>query len=196
MKKKKNYIWLSYLFIVLIVLLVILFVVPDKFFSKTSKGTNPNSTATTKEFPFKEYQEMKKELEQENYEYRYEIMGDTSMYIYEGKKDKENEQGTFIGDEQYTYTSLNSFINNELVSVPILFSLLDSVKPKIDTYNNTRIYTYTIMYQDVETEIEIYTDLNSITRIVIGSLYYQYNLTYTNVGNVVFNWQQKPSLLT
>lgn len=189
MKRKKNYFWLSYVFLILIALLLLLFVVPDNFFSKkTTKGTNPNSTDTTREFPFKEYEEMKEALEQENYEYRYEVMGDTSMYIYEGKKDKETEEGMFYGnEEEYGYTFLNKYINKELVSIPFLFSLLMDIEPKVQTYNNTRMYTYNNIYQDIETEIIIYTDLDNITRIVIGSVYYQYNLTYTNIGNVVFD---------
>lgn len=188
MKKKKNYFWLSYVFIILIALLLIVFVLPDHFFSKTTNGTNPNNTDATDEFPFREYEEMQENLEQENYAYRYEIMGDTSIYIYEGKKDKEKEQGKFSGnDEEYTYTSLNDLINKELVSMPTIFLLIHDVEPKIQTYKNTRMYTYTTLYQDIETEITIYTDLENITRIVIGSVLYQYNLTYTNIGNVVFD---------
>ena len=187
MKKKRNYFWVSYVFILLIALLLILFVVPDNFFSKTTKGTNPNSTETTKEFPFKEYEKMKAELEEENYEYRYEIMGDTSIYIYEGKKDKEKEKGTFHGNAEGEYTSLNEYINKDFVSVSTIFSLIRGIEPKEERYNNTRLYTYNVTYQDMETEITIYTDLNHITRIVIGSVYYQYNLTYTNIGDVVID---------
>lgn len=176
--KKKNYAWISYIIVVIILLLIILFVIPDKYFAP-KKGYNVNNTDTTTEFPFKEYNKMIEEIKENNYTYNYEININTTIYTFDGKKVGNKEQSNFENKDNN--------INEDLLNINYIFDLIKDITYKQFIYDNTRMYTYKLMLDNLDTEIIIYTDLNYITKILIANKYYQYNLTYKEVGTTIIS---------
>lgn len=184
MKKNKN-IWISYAIIVLILLGIILFVLPDSLFVKKedNKGLNPNSTNKSGEFPFAEYSKMIDEIKNSNYDYEFLVMTEDKEYKYVGSMKDGNFTGTFYDeDKSYTYTELNEYINSSLVDLNNLFSILEKEKIEVDNYKDKRVYTYKIDVSSLFTEVCVYTDLYVINKITVSNKNYQYVLNYSNIS--------------
>ena len=167
MKNNKNIIVI--LLVVFISLFIILVVLPDSFFDKNKgKGINEITTKNSSEFPFRNLSDMWDILNDGNYSYEYEIMVGANLYNYEGT----NSNNELEIDESINKNFLDtSYVNN----------IIKDIEPKKFNYDDYRMFTYHLKIDDIETEVIIYTDLKSITKIVISNPYYQYNLKYSNI---------------
>lgn len=167
MKNNKSIIVI--LLVVFLSLFIILVVLPDSFFDKNKgKGINEITTKNSSEFPFRNLSDMWDILNDGNYSYEYEIMVGANLYNYEGT----NSNNELEIDESINKNFLNtSYVNN----------IIKDIEPKKFNYDDYRMFTYNLKIDDIETEVIIYTDLKSITKIVISNPYYQYNLKYSNI---------------
>ena len=167
MKNNKSIIVI--LLVVFLSLFIILVVLPDSFFDKNKgKGINEITTKNSSEFPFRNLSDMWDILNDGNYSYEYEIMIGANLYNYEGT----NSNNELEIDESINKNFLDtSYVNN----------IIKDLEPKKFNYDDYRMFTYNLKIDDIETEVIIYTDLKSITKIVISNPYYQYNLKYSNI---------------
>ena len=167
MKNNKSIIVI--LLVVFLSLFIILVVLPDSFFDKNKgKGINEITTKNSSEFPFRNLSDMWDILNDGKYSYEYEIMVGANLYNYEGT----NSNNELEIDESINKNFLDTlYVNN----------IIKDIEPKKFNYDDYRMFTYNFKIDDIETEVIIYTDLKSITKIVISNPYYQYNLKYSNI---------------
>lgn len=187
MKEHKVLKW--YAIIVFILLITIMFIIPDSFFLKLNTKLNkPNITEQETTDPtFLSIKEQQNNLLNNDYKYEYLMMDSmgtkTVTYECSGKKTEDEESGTCTSPENLTYTEKNkkeilSNINTDYIELEKIFALTKDIEPIELTYNKTRELIYNTKILDLETEIVFYTDLDNITQINISNAYMTYILKY------------------
>lgn len=173
----KNKLWIVYIILILGALSYIL------FFMTIKEDKNLEESSIIEGQVYSSLESMFTMLKEENYEYTYNILINKDKYLYKGKKDKEKEKGTFTYDgNTTTYEEINDFINKDLINPTYIYNLVNNLKYREDKYDNTRVFNYVTDIDNLETEIAIYTDYTSITKINITNKKEQYSLSYKNVG--------------
>lgn len=172
----KNKLWVVYIVIILIILGYILFFMPIK-------NENLEKSNIFEEQVYSSLEDMFTMLNKGNYEYTYNILINKDKYFYEGKKDKDKEKGTLnYNGSIISYEEINENINKNLISPIYIYNLVSDLNYREDKYDNTRVFNYITSIDNLETEIAIYTDYTSITKINITNKKEQYSLSYKNVG--------------
>lgn len=173
----KNKLWIVYAIIILGALSYILFFMPIK------KDENLEKSNISEEKVYGNLEDMFTMLLKENYEYTYNILIDTEKYLYVGKKDGNKETGTFTSkNETQSYNKINGFINKNFITPSYIYNLVKDLEYTKDKYDNIRVFNYRTKINNLETEIAIYTDYASITKITITNIKEQYILNYKNIG--------------
>ncbi len=173
----KNKLWVIYVILILVVLSYIMFFMPIK------KDENLEKSNVSQEQVYGTLEDMFTMLLKENYEYTYNVLIGTEKYLYEGKKDGNREKGTFTSkDETQSYNNINDFINKNFINPSYIYNLIKNLEYNKDKYDNVRVFNYETKIDNLETEIAIYTDYISITKITITNIKEQYILNYKNIG--------------
>lgn len=194
MTKKRKIFLLIYGIVIFIVLISIMFLIPDSFFkAKYDDIPIPESLKEKTEIKeFTSYEEQIDNLLKNKYEYEYNLldsMGITS-YKYEctGKKDDTIESGSCTKPEKVSYTEKNkkdvlSKLDINYIEANYIFNtLLKEIKPVETKYTNYREYKYNLKIKKLDTDIIVSTDKETITSIYISNAYMNYIIKYSNVS--------------
>lgn len=174
MKKK---LWIIYGILILGVLAYILFFMPIK------KDENLDKSNISEEQVYGSLEDMFTVFLKGNYEYTYNVLINNEKFLYVGKKDGDKEKGTFTSkDEVVSYNTINEFINKNFINPTYIYNLIKDLEYNKDKYDNIRVFNYETKINDLKTEIAIYTDYTSITKINITNIKEQYSLSFKNVG--------------
>lgn len=193
MEKTKNFLFI-YAIVIVILLLCVMFILPDSFFSKKYDdnynkyfGGNKTQNNEPVKKEFTDYEEQKEALRSGNYSYKFNIldsMGKES-YRYEctGTVDKDTETGKCVLPDLVEYDQMSKKgaykqINIDYITPSKLFDLVKDTTPTLNSYNTYREYTYNIKIQKLETEIIVQTSLEEITQISISNAYMTYLLKF------------------
>lgn len=180
MKKK---LWIIYGILILGVLAYILFLMPIK------KDENLDKSNISEEQVYGSLEDMFTVFLKGNYEYTYNVLINNEKFLYVGKKDGDKEKGTFTSkDEVVSYNTINEFINKNFINPTYIYNLIKDLEYNKDKYDNIRVFNYETKINDLKTEIAIYTDYTSITKINITNIKEQYSLSFKNVGFTYVDW--------
>jgi len=191
MTKKRKKILTVYGIVIFIILIAIMFIIPDSAFLRLySKNVEKieNQEKTNREFI--DYEIQKERILKKQFSYEYLLLDSLSDTTYKyncsGKIDKDIESGTCTEPERLSYTEKNKKdtfkINIDYTDVTYLLDVIKNLKPKEIKYQTTREYTYKTTLGKLDTEIIIYTDLENITKIEISNKYMTYILKYSDVS--------------
>jgi hypothetical protein len=178
--------------VILVVLIAIMFIVPDSFYRKLyDKNIEKVKNQKIIKKEFIEYDIQKERLLKKQFKYEYEILDSLSDKTYHykcsGNLNGELESGSCTDPERISYTEKTkkkSFkINTDYSDVNYLFNtLLKDVKPEETKYQTTREYLYKTKIKKLDTEIIVYTDLENITKIEISNTYMTYILKFGDIS--------------
>lgn len=173
----KNKLWLIYAILILISLGYILFIMP------INKDEDLEKSNIKEGQVYSSLEDMFTMLKKGNYEYTYNVLINTEKYLYVGKKNGAKEKGTFTRkDETTTYEMVNDLIDQKLINPIYIYELVQNLKYSEDKYDEVRVFNYETEIDNLKTEIAIYTDYTSITKINITNKKEQYSLSYKNIG--------------
>ncbi len=190
-KKKFNFIAI-YAILILVALAIILFILPDSFFTERFEEKVPEEIKENiNKRKFKDYQEQIDNLLKKKFDYEYNILDSmgTKTYIFncEGKMSSDKDTGACYMPSKKEYTEKNYkevySINTDYLDVENIFNLIKDTEPKLQTEATTRTFKYTSKIKDLDTDITIQTNLENITEIEISNAYMTYTLKYSNVNN-------------
>ena len=207
MSKRKKALTI-YAIVIFIILIAILFIIPDSVFLKLYPSKIPPMSGETSEETKKEftdYEEQKERLLNKEFDYEYVLLDSMNKksYIYKcsGSVNKEKDNGfctshtsiNRMDDEAPSKDKTTAITYNEknkkeelkidtlYLDPEFIFILLDDVKYK-ETKNQTfRDFTYKTKIKDLNTEIIVYTNLDNITKIEINNQYMNYILKFSNI---------------
>ncbi len=204
MKESKNFLAI-YAIVIIILLALIMFVLPDSFFSrKYEQNTEQFQNAlkqeqekqeayeAEKKKEFVDFEEQKNQILNGNLEYKYlliDAMG-TEQYTYDctGKKNGQIESGNCTLPESFSYTEQNKLdqfknkIDPTYIEAQNIFNLIKDVEPTKEEHNVYREFTYTTQIKDLETTIIIQTTKDYISQIKLLNPYMTYMINYSNVN--------------
>ncbi len=189
----KNFL-LIYGIVIIIILVLIMFVFPDDLFMLKYKDIEIPEGATKPQVEKKEfvdYEVMKNNLLMGSYEYEYVLLDSMGTVTYQyncsGKVDKGIEIGTCTKPTNFSYTEKTKVeefkISTKYLEVAAILELIKNSEPKIDEYPTSKEYYYKTKIEELDTDVNIYTDLENITRIDISNAYMTYILKYSDIKN-------------
>ena len=181
--KDKNFL-IIYGVIILIVLIAILFFIPDSLFLAKYKGIKIPEPEPAEEFT--DYNEQKENLLKSKYDYKYKLLVNEKYYICSGKVNENLESGSCDEPTKFSYTEENKKklfgFETKYLDFREINKLIAELKPKEEKYQSYRIYTYTVVKGSHETEIKITVDKKEITKIELYNEAIQYIIEYSNVS--------------
>ena len=164
--------------IIVLLLVFILFIAPDKMFMKSSNSTKSTSTKEK----FKDYKKQKKELLNSNYKYHFDINYDSKTYKCSGTKDNKGIKGECSKPKNIKFTQDNIDkklkIDTNYLNPEYVFDLIKDIKPELENLYVKRYYTYNVKLVGLDGKIIVYTDYNHITQISIMNGYFTYSIYY------------------
>ena len=184
-KNKDNRRWiflLIYGIIVVALLIYILFIAPDKMFHKDDEKAS--------ELRFYTIEEQKEHLLNNQYSYEYSMLytdnDGTYTYICSGKKNKEEENGSCTKPENLEYNEENKKdilrnLNMNYLETETLFELIKDIEPTVSVYEGAKVYRYKVMVNNIETDIQIFSNSIDIFDIQIDNVIEHYHLKYSNI---------------
>lgn len=186
--KIKNKLLITYAIIIFVLLILIIFIMPDSFFLGRYKEVElPQNNTKVEHKEFIDYEIQKEELQKNNFEYEYLLLDSmgTKTYTYKcsGKISDNIESGTCESPEKFSYTESTkkdafSKIDINYLNPRYLFELLKNIEPVKTEYQTLREYKYVTKIEDIETEIIVFTNLNEITKVEISNAYMTYIIKY------------------
>ncbi len=193
---KKNKLLVIYAIIIFVLLIAIMFIIPDSFFKGMYDTIDiPSPTSSNEKREFIDFEIQKDNLLKNKFEYEYLLLDSmgTETYTFKcsGKINDKIESGTCTSPEAFSYTESTkkdafSKINIDFLNPSYIFNLIKEVEPIETKYPTIRDYNYKTNIKfnedDLETEIIIHTDLNEITKIEISNAYMTYIIKYNRVN--------------
>jgi hypothetical protein len=191
MTKKRKKILIGYGVVILIILIAIMFIIPDsaflKLYNKNIKKIE-NQEVAKKEFI--DYDTQKERILNKQFKYEYLLLDSLSNKTYKyncnGTLDKDIESGTCTEPERLSYTEQTKRetfkINVDYLDIAYILNLVKDITPEEIKYQTTREYTYKTTLDKLDTEILIYTDLENITKVEISNKYMTYILKYSDIS--------------
>jgi len=188
LEKRKRLLFIYGIFI-FILLIVIMFLLPDRFFLDKYKDLEMPTTSLEKK-EFIDYSEQKKKLLNKNFSYEYILLDSmgSQTYTYEcnGVLEGERESGICTLPENFSYNEKTKkedfkYINQDYLSVNYIFHLLEGLEEKEVKYTTLREYHYQVRIEELDTEIVVYTNLDNINKIEISNAYMTYVFKYENI---------------
>lgn len=204
MKGNENFLAI-YGIIIGVLLLLILFILPDSFFSKKYEQNTQQFIEATeqakkekekleaeKKKEFVDYEIQKQNILNGSYEYKFialDSMG-TQSYKFEcsGTKNGTTEAGSCTSPEVFSYTNQNKveqlkkYIDPKYIEVKNILELIKNIEPSVETHNLYREYTYQTKIKDLETKVLIQTQKDNISKIMIENTYMGYIINFDNVS--------------
>jgi len=185
---KKYKFLIIYAIVIIIILIAIMFIIPDSVYLKKYENIElPTTEVEVKEYP--DFEKQKEHLLNKNYEYEYLILDSMGTETYEydcnGKIDGDIESGTCTKPEKISYTESTKkdvfHTDLDFLDVSYIFNLINDQEPEKEEYNDIRIFKYTADIKLLETEINITTDKDEITKIELSNKYMTYILKFSNI---------------
>lgn len=190
---KKNKFLGIFAIVIFILLILIMFILPDSIFLAIENGKNAifpqgisNSTNTSKELTI---EEKLNNLKQEDYDYEYSLMystkNETYSYKCTGTIKGTKETGNCTSPEVLSYTEENknevfNQIDTNFINIDYIYKYVKDIKPEETKISlTTTEYKYTTNVNNFETDITITANLTDITQIVINNVYMTYLINYT-----------------
>jgi hypothetical protein len=203
MKESKNFLGI-YAIVIIVLLVLIMFVLPDSFFSKqyeeaTKQFIDANNQAkeekakleAEKKKEFVDYEEQKQHILTGNYTYEIILLDSmgTTTYTYKcsGTKTGTTESGSCTSPEVFSYKEQNKIeqfkknIDPKYIEPKNIFDLIKDVEPSIESHNLYREFTYKTKIKDLDTKVLIQTKKDDISKIMIENTYMGYIINFDNV---------------
>lgn len=192
MKKpnRKIKFFIIYASILIVALALIMFIIPDSFFLRKYKNIElPTQESPTKTTPkeFVDYEVQKERLLKNNYSYEYSIL-DNKMNIYkcQGTINNDLESGICTNPQKFTYTEKDkkqkfNNIDYKLLDISYIMNLIKDITPEERNFSTTREYLYQIQYNNLKTDITIFTDLENINKIEFDNAEVNYFINFSNI---------------
>lgn len=181
MKDKKFL--LTYAIIIFILLIAILFFIPDSVFLSKYKGIQLPEPEAVEEFT--PYEEQKEHLLKNKYDYTYKLLVNDKYFTCSGKVNEELESGSCAEPKKFSYTESDKKklfgFDVKYLDFKNINELIKDVSPEETKYQSYREYKYLIQRGNYETEIKITVDKKDITKIEIYNAAIQYIIEYSNV---------------
>lgn len=187
--------FLFYTLAIFILLVVIVFFLPDDFFRIGMKdeeifGDFGGEVLEKREFV--DYEKQIDTLINGNFDFEYVILDSMRSRTYSfkciGTKHGEEESGTCTGTRNFSYTredkAENFVIDVDYLDVQKIFGILREYDPKETAYSEEREFKYEIEILDkltndkIMTEVLVYTSIDNVKRIEISNAYMSYILKY------------------
>lgn len=188
----KNNKFLEIYAIIILVLLVIIFMIPDNFYLNLHTKLNKQDIKEIEEteYIFTDIDIQKENLLTKDNDYEYLMLDsigeETKTAECTGSIVNGEETGTCKSSENISYTKetkketiLN--MNVKYVDLEYIFNSIKDIEPTIISYTKSRELLYKTQILDLDTDITIYTDLDNITQINISNAYMTYVFKYTNI---------------
>ena len=184
MKNKKFLI--LYAIIIAIALICILFVIPDEYFLKNKKGYEELKN-TVEKIEYEDIETLKKRLLNSEYSYEYNIIHNNKRFVCKGEVTATEENGRCTSPSSFTYTKEDKFnedklFNLQYTSPDAIFKKIEGLEYTESMTNDGKAYHYKTKIIDFDTDIIIYTNDETITKINITSGLLSYILKYSNVS--------------
>ncbi len=191
---KNNKPLLIYGIIILVILVLILFVIPDDFFARKYQKNAEEIFGTEikeSEPEYVDFEEQKERLKKKNYTYSYQMLAyvkkDTQlMYSCKGAMLNGKEEGICTKPDAISYNEKNikeklEYVNLNYFEPEYIFNLVKDMEVEPVEYTGLRIYTYQTKISGVYTEIQIYTDRENIVQIDLSSAKETYVMKYSDI---------------
>jgi len=194
-KRKKALI--IYGVVILVVLITILFIIPDSALMKIYQGNIdkinnvPKEKEKTEPIEFVDYEIQIERILKNKYDYEYLILDSmgkkTYKYNCSGKASGKVDSGTCTSPSDISYTEKTKKkafkIDSNFLDLNYIFNkLLKNKEPELTEYKHNKEYNYKTKIQDLETEVVVYTDTDNITKIELSNAYMTYILKYSNIS--------------
>ena len=189
---KNNKFLKIYAIIITIVLILIMFLIPDSFFLELQTKLHKQETKELKNdaLDFEKLETQKERILNNDLEYEYlmlDSIGTSSKTVEcSGKITESKETGICNSKEKISYTKetkKDAFLEMDIkyIDEKYIFDTIKDIEPTETTYNNSRELIYKTKILDLDTDITIYTDLDNITQISISNAYMTYVFKYSNI---------------
>ena len=169
---------ITYGIIIVLLLVFILFIAPDKMFMKSSNSTK-NTTVKEK---FKDYKKQQKELINSNYKYHFDVNYNTKTYKCSGEKNDKGISGECSEPKDLKYNQDNISkklkLNTDYLNPKYVFDFVKDIEPELENLYVKRYYTYNVKLVGLDGKIIVYTDREHITQISIMNGYFTYSIYY------------------
>lgn len=191
----KNNKFLKIYAIVIMILLIVIFMIPDDFYLNLHTKLNKQDPKEIKELEEIEYtftdidiQKEKLLTKDHNYEYLMldSIGTETKTVECTGSVANNEDSGTCKSTQEVSYTKetkketiLN--MNIKYVDLEYIFKSIKDIEPTVISYTKSRELLYKTKILELDTDIIIYTDLDNITQINISNAYMTYVFKYTSI---------------
>lgn len=178
--------------IIILVLLVIIFMIPDNLYLNLYTKLNKQDIKGVEEieYIFTDIDIQEENLLTKDHDYEYlmlDSIGDeTKTAECTGSVVNGEDTGTCKSNNSISYTKetkketiLN--MNVKYIDIEYIFKTIKDIEPTIISYTKSRELSYKTQILDLDTDIIIYTDLDNITQINISNAYMTYVFKYTNI---------------
>lgn len=188
---KNNKFLKIYALVIIIILLAIMFLIPDSFFMNKYEEVNIPTSANTTKKEFTPYEIQKEHLLKKKFSYEYNLLDSMSDKTYNfkcsGTIDETIESGSCSLPNKISYTEQNKkevfkSIDLNFLNIEYIFNIIKDITPEETKYQTLREYKYNLKIKDLESEIIIHTDIKEITKIYISNAYMTYILKYNDVS--------------
>ena len=175
-----------YAIIIIISLIYILFFAPETLFLKNSEGYKELLKEQTEKIEYDDIEVIKQRLLNGTYEYEYSLIHNNIHYICNGEVTEEGESGRCTSPSSFTYTNLDKLnedkLKNLLFTEPAnIFYKIDGKPAQESMTNDGKLYMYKTTINELDTEINLYTNEKTITKISITNGHMTYIIKYKNV---------------
>ena len=190
MTKARKKVLLTYGVVILIILIAIMFIIPDSWFRKLYSKNVEKINEYNHPIEFVDYETQKERLLSNQYKYEYLILDSLSdeSYIYKcsGSMNKDLESGTCTEPDRVSYTEKNKKetfkINTDYVDVKYLLNLIKDIEPEVTKYQTSREYNYNVKIEKLDTELIVYVDTENINKIEISNKFMTYVIKISDVS--------------
>lgn len=188
----KNNKFLKIYAIVIMVLLIVIFMIPDDVYLNLHTKLNKQDIKEVEEteYTFTDIDVQKENLLTKDHDYEYLMLDsigtETTTAECTGSVANGEDTGTCKSNQEISYTKetkketiLN--MNVKYVDLEYIFKSIKDIEPTEISYTKSRELLYKTQILELDTDITIYTDLDNITQISISNAYMTYVFKYTNI---------------
>lgn len=174
-----------YAIIIVVALLAILFIIPDKEFLKDKKGYEEFVKNAEKQ-KYESLETQKERLLKNEYEYEYNVLHNDKQYVCTGSKIAGTESGRCTSPRSISYTEKDKFNEDKLYEIKFvepehIFKRIQDLEYTKSIVNEERVYIFNTKISKFDTTIKIYTGKENISRIDIENGVMTYILKYKNI---------------
>jgi hypothetical protein len=155
-------------------------------FLKNSDGYKELMKEQTEKIKYDDIETIKQRLLNGTYEYDYSLIHNNIHYICSGEVTSEGESGRCTSPSSFTYTNLDKLteakLKNLLFTEPAnIFYKIEGKTPQESMTNDGKLYMYKTTINNLDTEINLYTNEKTITKISITNGHMTYIIKYKNM---------------